>query len=60
MVVDLKETTVKSIGNAKSMQVQSAHVSADLYNKIINTKATMRHSTTSVRYLLTFPISNVS
>ena len=33
MVVDLKETTVKSIGNAKSMQVQSAHVSADLYSK---------------------------
>ena len=33
MVVDLKEMTVKSIGNAKSMQIQSVRVSADVYSK---------------------------
>ena len=33
MVVDLKEMTVKSDSYAKSMQIQSVRVSADLYSK---------------------------
>ena len=33
LTANVKETTVKSIGNARSMQIQSVRVSADFYGK---------------------------
>ena len=33
LTANVKETTVKSIGNARSMQIQSVGVSADFYGK---------------------------
>ena len=47
LTANVKETTVKSIGNARSVQIQSVRVSA-----------MTRQSTTFSRYLMTFPISD--
>ena len=33
LTANVKETTVKSIGDARSMQIQSVRVSADFYGK---------------------------
>ena len=64
LTANVKEATVKSTGNARSiLDIREIDVNTIrtcfLLIFMANAKATTKQSTTFVRYLMTFPISDV-